>query len=68
MIQYYITAEQPTNINDIGEIALREFRIYQNYPNPFNPETVLSYIILKPMYVNLDIYNIVGEKVAILLN
>jgi hypothetical protein len=40
----------------------------QNYPNPFNPATKLKYSISKEGHVEISIYNIVGEQVALLVN
>jgi len=34
-----------------------------NYPNPFNPETVISFSLGAEGLVNLDIYNVRGQKV-----
>ncbi len=45
-----------------------EFALYQNYPNPFNPETVIRFEIPVTSFVNLTIYNALGEKVATLIN
>jgi PKD repeat protein len=44
------------------------YSLGQNYPNPFNPSTSISYSIEKDGMVNLSIYNMLGEKIAVLVN
>jgi photosystem II stability/assembly factor-like uncharacterized protein len=44
------------------------FSLEQNYPNPFNPATVINYSILSNEFVNLVVYNSIGEKVTTLVN
>jgi len=39
-----------------------------NYPNPFNPETTISFSLETDSFINLDIYNIKGQKVRSLVS
>jgi len=48
--------------------APRDFIIQQNYPNPFNPTTRIEYSISAPGHVTLNIFNVMGQKVATLVN
>ena len=42
--------------------------LMQNYPNPFNPTTSINYTISNNSAVQLDIFNIKGQKVSTLVN
>ena len=71
----YTSKKLPTPEDDIlnsiqesGEIIPQEFRLEQNYPNPFNPETCVSFQISQDAKVELVIFDILGRKVAQLIN
>ena len=42
--------------------------IYQNYPNPFNPITTLRYELQKDSFVNITVYDILGNVVNNLID
>ena len=41
-------------------------QLAQNAPNPFNSQTVLSYFLLEPGPVRLEIFSLAGQRVAVL--
>ncbi|MFA6440171.1 MAG: T9SS type A sorting domain-containing protein, partial [Bacteriovoracaceae bacterium] len=60
---YKVTSIQ-TSDNQVPE----DFRIEQNYPNPFNPSTTIEFSIPQKSDVKVTIYNMLGQKVAVLVN
>jgi hypothetical protein len=61
------TSMSVTGINDQKEIPT-EFKLEQNFPNPFNPTTTLEFSIPVEGYYTLDVFDILGEKVASVQN
>lgn len=55
----------PVGVND--KLVPDEFYVNQNYPNPFNPSTTISFGLAKESFVDLRVYNVLGQEVAVLI-
>lgn len=53
----------------VSVMIIPDFALYPNYPNPFNATTIITYDIHseKPVQTTLSIYNILGQKVRVVL-
>ena len=52
----------------VGETIPGDYKLSQNYPNPFNPSTSIEYSISSESFVELKVYDILGNEVATLVN
>jgi hypothetical protein len=66
--RFGITINPNTIVSNEVEDKPIEFRLDQNYPNPFNPTTNIKYSVGEAGPVNITVYNVMGQKVAEVLN
>ena len=66
---------EPTFVSDEELLNKPEYILLQNYPNPFNPTTTISFKVKslefgvgRPIHTTLIIYNLLGQKVKILVD
>ncbi len=49
---------------EVSVMTPDDFTLFQNYPNPFNPSTKIKFAIPVKTQLQLNVYNMLGEKVA----
>lgn len=65
ILQFY---DIETSIYDKDDDLPLSFQLLQNYPNPFNSQTNITFSVKHNTKVEIDVYNILGQKVVSLLN
>ena len=60
--------KQLASNNNASGVQPDKFALDQNFPNPFNPSTTIQFSLASPSHVTLNIYNILGQRVAALIN
>jgi hypothetical protein len=69
MVAAGIVPESPIRYKQqVAESLPCGFSLSQNYPNPFNPTTEISFTLTAESHVQMDIYNVMGQRVTTLLN
>jgi photosystem II stability/assembly factor-like uncharacterized protein len=58
-----------SSLNELSSVSVPEtFSLEQNYPNPFNPATTINYELQITNYVELSVYNMLGQELATLVS
>jgi len=52
----------------VADDAPAAFAVAQNSPNPFNPTTTISFTLANAGTVNVDVFNVAGQKVDTIVN
>lgn len=53
---------------EVNHFTPLKYSLEQNFPNPFNPATTISYSVPEDGFVNLAVYNVLGQKAAELVS
>lgn len=57
-----------TSAEDVQPSTPYEFALDQNYPNPFNPSTNIQFSLRNATSVTIEVFNMLGQRVATLAN
>ncbi len=66
-ILYILESETAVSVEG-KPVIVEDFSLFQNYPNPFNPSTTIEFDLRKSGHVTLTIYDVLGKRVATLVN
>ena len=58
--------DQQVSVDEFSGVLPTKILLLQNYPNPFNASTTIKYELPQQSHVTIKIYNILGQRVAIL--
>jgi beta-glucanase (GH16 family) len=65
----YVRVYQKTALSANRDMSKPQaFALKQNYPNPFNPSATLAYELPKASDVTLEVFDVLGRRVAALVN
>ena len=67
--QYREITEATATVDESRKKSIPQaYHLAQNFPNPFNPVTRINYQLPKSSFVNLSVYNVLGQLIEVLVN
>lgn len=64
---FNINASGTTSVPGNGQLP-EKFNLMQNYPNPFNPSTIIQFALPENSFVQLEVFNLIGEQISTLIS
>jgi len=62
-----IYSSETMHVDENAQYKPEPYKLHQNYPNPFNPETRISFDLKVAQIVTLEVFDLLGRKVATLI-
>ena len=67
-ISYDLYLDQVSSVTPRIVPVPKSAALLRSYPNPFNPETTIEFVVSNPGAVDLNVFNVLGQNVASLVN
>lgn len=65
---WFRSLKEITKVGQFNNSTPERYSLEQNFPNPFNPTTTIQFSIGKDAYVNLDVFDLLGRKVQVIIS
>ena len=69
VVRYNVQIGLPTAVNgNASGQTPTTYSLAQNFPNPFNPNTTITFALKNTEHATVEVYNLLGQKVATLFD
>ena len=69
VVRYNVQIGLPTTVNgNASGQTPTTYSLAQNFPNPFNPNTTITFALKNTEHATVEVYNLLGQKVATLFD
>lgn len=64
----WLPADEAVILSNDPSATPSDFLLSENYPNPFNPTTTFSFSVPQASQVQLEVFNVLGQRIRTLIN